>query len=57
MVMSIVFGWLGVGRFIMGQVGLGLLQLFTLGGCGGWWLADVFLLSTKHKFEGIDWVE
>lgn len=57
LIMSIIFGSLGVDRFIMGQVGLGILKLITLGGCGIWWLIDLILIATKHKFEGIDWVE
>ncbi len=57
LIMSILFGSLGVDRFIMGQVGLGILKLITLGGCGIWWLIDVILIATKHKFQGIEWVE
>ena len=57
LVMSIFFGQLGVDRFMMGQVGLGILKLITLGGCGIWWLIDLILIATKHKFEGIEWVE
>ncbi|MFA6461274.1 MAG: TM2 domain-containing protein [Candidatus Woesearchaeota archaeon] len=57
LIMSIIFGSLGVDRFIMGQVGLGILKLITLGGCGIWWLIDLILIATKHKFEGIEWVE
>ncbi len=57
LVMSILFGQLGVDRFMMGQVGLGILKLITLGGCGIWWLIDLILIATKHKFEGIEWVE
>ena len=34
LVMSIVFGQLGVDRFIMGHVGLGILKLITFGGFG-----------------------
>ena len=41
----------------MGHVGLGILKLITAGGCGIWWLIDLILIATKHKFEGIEWVE
>ena len=57
LIMSILFGQLGVDRFIMGQVGLGILKLITFGGCGIWWLIDLILIATKHKYEGIEWVE
>ncbi len=57
LVMSIVFGSLGVDRFIMGHVGLGILKLFTFGGFGVWWLVDLILIATKHKFKGVKWVE
>jgi TM2 domain-containing membrane protein YozV len=57
LIMSIIFGQLGVDRFIMGQVGLGILKLITLGGCGIWWLIDVILIATKHDFEGIQWAD
>jgi TM2 domain-containing membrane protein YozV len=55
-IMSVLFGSLGVDRFIMGHVGLGLLKLFTCGGCGIWWVIDIVLIATKHKFENIEWV-
>ncbi len=57
LIMSVVFGALGVDRFILGHVGLGLLKLLTLGGFGVWWLVDVILIATKHSFEGITWVD
>ena len=57
LIMSIIFGTLGVDRFIMGHVGLGILKLITGGGCGIWWLIDLILIATKHKFEGIEWVD
>lgn len=56
LVMSAVFGQLGVDRFMMGKVGTGILKLITLGGFGFWWIADLILISTKHKFEGVKWV-
>jgi hypothetical protein len=41
----------------MGHIGLGILKLVTLGGCGIWWLVDVILIATKYKFKDIQWVE
>jgi len=57
LIMSIVFGTLGVDRFIMGHIGLGILKLITFGGCGIWYIVDIILIATKHKFQGIEWVE
>lgn len=57
LIMSIIFGSVGVDRFIMGHIGLGILKLVTFGGCGIWWLVDVILIATKHPFEGIKWVD
>jgi len=57
LLMSIFFGSIGVDRFIMGHVGLGILKLVTMGGCGIWALIDIILIATKHKFEGVEWVE
>lgn len=56
LIMSIIFGQLGVDRFIMGHIGLGILKLITLGGCGIWWLIDLILIATKHQFKDIEWV-
>lgn len=57
LLMSIFFGGLGVDRFIMGHIGLGILKLITMGGCGVWWLVDLILIASKHKFEDIEWEE
>jgi len=57
LVMSIVFGQLGVDRFIMGHIGLGILKLLTFGGLGIWWLVDLILVATKYKFKDVKWVE
>lgn len=57
LVMSILFGTIGVDRFIMGHVWLGLLKLLTCGGAGIWWLVDVILIATKYEFKGIKWVD
>ena len=39
-------GWLGAHRFSVGKIGTGILQLFTFGGLGWWWLYDVWALHT-----------
>lgn len=57
LLISIFFGSLGVDRFVLGHVGLGLLKLITLGGFGVWWLIDVILIATKYHFRGIQWVD
>lgn len=49
--LSIFIGSLGVDRFYIGDVGLGIGKLLTAGGCGIWWLIDIFLIvdATKQK--------
>lgn len=39
---SFFFGYLGIDRFLLGQVGKGILKLITGGGAGIWWLIDIF---------------
>lgn len=56
LIVSILVGYFGIDRFILGHIGLGLLKLFTLGGFYIWWLIDVILIATKYKFKGIKWV-
>lgn len=55
LLMSIFFGTLGVDRFILGQVWLGILKLITGGGLGLWWLIDIILIATKYPFKNIQW--
>jgi len=56
LVMSIFFGCLGVDRFMMGHIGLGLLKLCTFGGFGAWWLVDVILIATRHQYKNVIWI-
>jgi TM2 domain-containing membrane protein YozV len=57
LVISVLFGGIGVDRFMMGKVGTGILKLITFGGLGVWWLVDVVLIATKYNFENVKWVE
>ena len=57
LLMSLFFGTLGVDRFMMGHIFLGLLKLFTAGGFGIWWLIDVILIASRYSFENINWID
>ncbi|WP_432134874.1 MULTISPECIES: TM2 domain-containing protein [unclassified Streptomyces] len=48
-ILQLFLGYLGVGRFYIGNVGLGLAQLFTCGGFGIWALIDGIILLTSSN--------
>jgi hypothetical protein len=43
-ILSLVVGWLGIDRFYLGYIGLGILKLVTLGGFGIWAIIDLILI-------------
>jgi hypothetical protein len=48
LLLSIFVGWLGVDRFYVGHVGLGILKLVTCGGLGIWYVIDVILIAVDR---------
>ena len=46
LLLCIFLGFLGVHRFYTGHIVIGLIQLFTFGGCGIWWLIDLIMIAT-----------
>jgi len=47
LLLSFFLGGLGIDRFYLGQTGLGIAKLLTLGGCGVWALIDFILIAMK----------
>ena len=48
-VISAVIGTLGVDRFMLGDIGLGVLKLLTIGVCGIMWFIDIFLVGKRAE--------
>lgn len=46
LILSIFLGELGIDRFYLGYIGLGILKLITFGGFGIWYLIDIILIAT-----------
>ena len=46
LILCIVVGAIGIHRFYLGYIGIGIIQIITLGGCGIWTLIDLIRIIT-----------
>ncbi len=51
LIISLFLGSLGIDRFYLGHVGLGVIKLLTCGGCGIWTLIDWFTVMGATREE------
>lgn len=51
LIVSILIGYLGIDRFMIGDTGIGVGKLLTGGACGIWYLIDLFMIhkATRQK--------
>ena len=49
LLVSIFLGTLGIDRFMLGDIGMGVLKLLTLGCCGILTIVDWFTISKKAR--------
>lgn len=53
LVLSVLVGVFGIDRMFMGDIGMGILKLCTLGGFFIWWIVDIFSLPKKAKEQNL----
>lgn len=49
LIISLLVGYLGIDRFFVGDIGLGIAKLLTCGGLGIWAIIDWFLIMGVTK--------
>ena len=54
LLLSLFFGAMGVDRFYIGDTGLGVTKLLTLGGVGIWAIVDLFLIQNAARRTNIE---
>lgn len=46
LLLCIFVGQIGIHRFYTGHIATGIVFIFTIGGCGIWWLIDLIRIAT-----------
>ena len=54
LVVSILLGSLGIDRFLIGDIGMGVLKLLTFGLCGILTIIDWFLIMKRTKEKNLE---
>ena len=54
LILSVIVGSLGIDRFYIGDVGLGVGKLLTCGGAYIWWLVDIFMIQDATKRKNLE---
>lgn len=54
--LSIFLGCLGLDRFYIQDYIIGIVKLVTGGGCGLWWLIDIFIIKRATKQRNLHYV-
>lgn len=54
LILSVLVGSLGVDRFYIGDVGLGVGKLLTCGGAYIWWLIDLFMIQDATRKKNME---
>ncbi|MDR1859777.1 MAG: TM2 domain-containing protein [Bacteroidales bacterium] len=54
LVLSLLLGSLGIDRFYIGDIGLGIAKLLTCGGLGIWTIIDWFLIMGACRERNLD---
>lgn len=57
LIISILLGGLGIDRFMIGDIGLGIGKLLTCGGGGIWTIIDWFLISKDTRIKNFTEVQ
>lgn len=57
LIISIVAGAFGIDRFIIGDTGIGIGKLLTLGGCGIWTIVDWFMIQDATRQKNMEMLQ